>query len=97
MIDGDVSLIVVNNSMSIVRQRFNGAHELGHFDLIGFISGLLVQVHQKKWQEVHADNFASELLMTKYLLQSQGYMPIEEIADCCVVFLAAVKICIEQL
>lgn len=92
-------MIVVNDSVSLVRQRFSVAHELGHIRLkhgvLGFsTAGIVIR---REWMEVNANYFASELLMPKPLLQRYGYMTAEEISAKCEVSKPAASIRAEQL
>lgn len=91
--------IVVNDSVSLVRQRFSVAHELGHIrlkhGLLGFsTAGIVIR---REWMEVNANYFASELLMPKPLLQKYGHMTAEEISEKCKVSKPAASIRAEQL
>lgn len=72
---GDFAIVTVNNQCSIGRQRFSLAHELGHWhfhrgkvmvcrsDEIGNYS------NQASPAEKHADTYAANLLMPRYLFQ----------------------------
>lgn len=92
-------MIVVNDLVSLGRQRFSVAHELGHIRLkhgmLGFsTAGMVIRREQ---MEVNANYFASELLMPKPLLQRYGHMTAEEISEKCKVSKPAASIRAEQL
>ena len=102
MFEYDTSLIVVNDSMSTVRQRFSVAHELGHLTMYhapaGFVGGFLLQGQHEKWQEVHANRFASEFLMPKMRLSKLNCeLTPAIISQICQVSKEAARIRLEQL
>jgi Zn-dependent peptidase ImmA (M78 family) len=86
-------LIVVNDRVSLKRQRFSVAHEIGHAELrhgiLGFSGG---KVYRAKRLEFEANCFARELLMPKALLQSRGRMDARKIANLCNVSLTSARI-----
>ena len=95
-------LIVVNDNVNLLRQRFSVAHEMGHLNLhrgiLGFSGGPVSgTICRNKIVEAEANYFASELLMPKFLLQNCGYMSAEKIADYCQVSLPAAKIRAEHM
>src|SRR5689334_9596460 len=74
--------IVVNNSHSVVRQRFTMAHELAHLLLHGYTAahadrGFKVRLRDshsaegRVLEEIEANNFAAELLMPEPLLRQR--------------------------
>ena len=84
--NGEV-LIIVNEDLPLVQQRFNVAHELGH---------IVLKHHHRVWLEPgkiwymrspifeeEADAFASELLMPDSLLNSMCRLTPEGLADLC--------------
>ncbi len=93
------TVIVVNNSDSVLRQRFSVAHELGHIRMNHGLSrcSMSGQVTRIPVLEANANEFASELLMPKLLLQRHGYLVPEQIANLCRVSLDAAKIRSEEL
>lgn len=102
MLTQDSALIVVNDARPIVRQRFSGAHELGHLSLghgpAGFVGGLLLENKNEKWQEVHANHFASELLMPKRsLIRWRVGLTPSKLGQICRVSEEAARIRMEQL
>lgn len=93
------TVIVVNNSDSVFRQRFSIAHELGHIRMSHGLSrcSMSGQVTRIPVQEASANEFASELLMPKILLQRHGYLAPGQIANLCRVSLDAAAIRAEEL
>ena len=93
------TVIVVNNTASILRQRFSIAHELGHIRMRHGVSRCSVSgpVTHIPVLEVSANVFASELLMPKILLQRHGHLVPEQIASLCRVSLDAATIRAEEL
>lgn len=102
MYEGDSALIVINESRAVVRQRFSVAHELGHLVMghgaAGFVGGLLLEGRREKWKEVHANRFASELLMPEvHLAQFRASLTSEKLSRICHVSEEAARIRLEQL
>lgn len=84
--------------VSVYRQRFSLAHELGHVALrhppLAFLGDSVVRdpIH-----EIEANAFAAELLMPKSVLISKGIMTSEQIKSFCRVSLEAATIRARQL
>lgn len=99
MVNGHRRLIMVNIDHSLQRQRYSIAHELGHAVMrhgpVSFDIELLSS--RPRWQEVHANIFAAELLMPKTLLARHGFLTPEQIMDLCVVSRSAATIRAEDM
>ena len=69
------AIITVNNSVSIPRQRFSGAHELGHWmeDRGKNSFACAEELFKKEWSkmnpEVKANKYAAELLLPEFLFK----------------------------
>ena len=90
--------LLINDKLSLKRKRFSLAHEMGHAFLEHHPVSFLSEVHKTrcKLQEVHANQFAAELLMPKKALVQNGFLRPEQISEICNVSLDAATIRAKQ-
>ena len=93
------SFIFINDTRSVERKRFSLAHELGHCVLghgpISFQGE--IRSGRAKWQEVHANIFAGEILMPKVLVCRLGAPTVAIVAETFHVSKEAARIRLEAL
>lgn len=93
-------IIIVNDNFPFTHQRYSVAHEIGHIVMdhgsIGFLGGKPLR-DRESWQEVHANQFAAELLMPKSKLVTHGVLTPQQISAYCNVSLRAAEIRAEEL
>jgi len=98
-------LILINREtgaqrVSVYRQRFSLAHEIGHVVMdhppMAFLGGVVIGDRDPR-HETEANAFAAELLMPKKVLAKRGFMTPKEIKAFCRVSLEAAKIRAEQM
>ncbi len=93
-------VIFTNDNNPIVRQRFSVGHEIGHIVMdhgaIGFFDGGPMR-GRVSWQEIHANQFASELLMPSARLKTHGFLTPQQISEICWVSIPAATIKAEEL
>lgn len=98
-------LILINREagaqrVSVYRQRFSLAHEIGHVVMdhppMAFLGGIVIGERDPR-HEIEANSFAAELLMPKKVLAAKGFMTPKEIKEFCRVSLEAAEIRSEQL
>lgn len=67
--ENDEIFILYNNSVSVTRQRFTVAHELGHLYLGHVHGGSSIDFGSQNFDEAEANQFAAHLLMPPSLLR----------------------------
>lgn len=67
--DGDEVFILYNESVSVARQRFTVAHELGHLYLGHVHGGSSIDLGTKNFDEIEANQFAAHLLIPPLFLR----------------------------